>query len=190
MKMNDRSRFLLRNMLRGLLWLGVLVALFIYAKHKIDVNYLAFLEPVYERPIVVYLIFLFSEVVFGIIPPEIFFIWAARTGELTSYVWSIVFLAVTSYFAGMLGFFIGYRFGLTKFYRLIRMRFLGKYERLLNRFGPFLIIVAALTPVPYSAISMLVGAVKYPFLRYLIYASFRFVRFAAYSYVIWEANKL
>ena len=62
-----------------------------------------------------------------------------------------------------LGYLIGAKFGDTKFYRLLRRNRLRKFEKYFRQFGGFLLIVAALTPIPFSGICMLLGSAKYSF---------------------------
>ncbi|MEM7297925.1 MAG: VTT domain-containing protein, partial [Bacteroidota bacterium] len=95
-----------------------------------------------------------------------------------------------SYVAGIIGFGIGAYLKNTRFYRIMKYRVFGKFEIHLNNYGGFLVIVAALTPLPFSGIAMLVGSVHYSFRKYLWFSLFRFARFLAYSIIIWEANIL
>ena len=190
--MSDREKFwfFARNLGRGLLWLALLVGGFVLLKDKIDIDYLQWLSPVYEKPFRVYLIYSASELLFGIIPPEIFMIWSLRFGKLASYILHVGALALISYVAGILGYLIGNYLNHTRLYAYLRQRVFGRYERYFYRFGAFLIVVAALTPLPFSGVSMLVGSVEFPIKKYLVFASTRFLRFAAYSYIVWQANML
>lgn len=184
----DRRRFLIKNLLRGFLWLAVIVIAFIYLRKNYDFTLETVLGPVYDKPTVVYLIFLTSEVVFGIIPPEFFMIWSLRNEMLMAYVNNVTALSAISYVAGIIGFGIGAYLKNTRFYRIMKIRVFGKFEKHLNNYGGFLVIVAALTPLPFSGIGMLVGSVHYSFKKYLWFSLFRFLRFLAYGIVIWEAN--
>lgn len=185
-----RTKFLVRNLLKGFLWLIAVIVLFVWAKNELGADYFKWLEPVYEKPYAIYSIFLGSEILIGIIPPELFMIWASRNGIISDYVWNIVLLASISYAAGMIGHRIGTYLNTSKFYRLLKRNFFGKYEKYINDFGGFIIIVAALTPVPFSGIAMLMGSLHYPFKRYLLFALFRFLRFGVYAAIIWEAHLL
>ncbi|SNS41536.1 hypothetical protein SAMN05421640_0047 [Ekhidna lutea] len=184
----DRRRFLLKNLLRGFLWLAVIVIAFIYARKNYDFTLEAVLGPVYDRPTVVYMIFLASEVIFGIIPPEFFMIWSLRSEVLLTYINNIIALSAISYVAGIIGFGIGAYLKNTRFYRVMKVRVFGKFEKHLNNYGGFLVVVAALTPLPFSGIAMLVGSVHYSFKKYLWFSLFRFLRFLVYGIIIWEAN--
>jgi membrane protein YqaA with SNARE-associated domain len=58
----------------------------------------------------------------------------------------------------------------------------------LQTYGQYLVLVAGLTPFPFSGTAMLVGAVDYPFRHYLLISLARFLKFAVSAWVIWEAN--
>ena len=189
MSMNDKTRFLVKNLSRGLLWLIVIVTVFIFVTSLIDeVHFEAFLEPIYDEPFWVFVVFMTSEVVFGIIPPELFMLLSAQKEDIVMYSISIGMFAVLSYIAGVIGFYIGRVLENTKVFKYIYTHFLEKYVSYLRRFGGFLIVVASLTPLPFSAIAMLMGGIGYSRNKYLIFSLFRFVRFIVYSILIWNTN--
>lgn len=190
MKEENRTKFLLKNLSKGLIWLTVLIGFLIYANHNIDPNYIQWLAPVYDNTILMLMIFLSSEIIFGIIPPEIFMVWGTRQGDLEYFILIITILAIISYCAGLIGFWIGKFLDTTKIYRYFKRKVFGRYETYIHKFGVFVIIVASLTPIPYSGISMLIGSVKYPLKKFIVYSSMRFVRFGVYSYIIWQAHYL
>lgn len=187
---SERIRFFVSNLSKGLIWLTVIVGGYFYLESHFDFSLEDVLGPFYDRPGIIFSIFLFSEVVFGIIPPELFMLWSLKNEVLNYYVQNVIILASISYMAGIIGYFIGSQFSNTKFYRLLRKNYLGKLDKHLNRFGGFLIIVAAWTPLPFAGVCMLIGAVKYPFKRFLIISLSRFARYATYAAIIWEANVL
>ncbi len=187
--MNEKSKFLIRNLSKGLLWLVIIVAVSLYLLNLVDdVNYQQYLEQIYDRPFIVFLIFMCSEVVFGIIPPEMFMLVSAQHDKIMFYVISIVIFSILSYIAGVIGFFIGRYLHNTAFFRYLYRTFLHKYTEQLKKFGGFLIIVASLTPLPFSAIAMLMGAVQYSRNQYLLYSTARFLRYIVYSILIWHTN--
>jgi membrane protein DedA with SNARE-associated domain len=184
----EKTIFFLKNLLRGLAWFGVLILLFIVFKNYVHLNFAEWLEPIFDTTRIIFAIYILSEILFGIIPPELFMIWALRAGTLGDYMLLILALAVLSYMAGVIGFLFGNYLNSTILFRYIRKRYLGKYHSLLQKFGVFLILVAAITPLPWSGISMLVGSLHYPLKNYLFWALSRFIRFAVYAAIIWEAN--
>jgi membrane protein YqaA with SNARE-associated domain len=184
----DKTRFFLWNLGKGLLWLTIIISLYFYAKNNLDFDLEVLLGPLYHRSGVIFFVFLTSEVVFGIIPPEFFMLWSLRNGELMLYVQNIIALSSISYCAGIIGYYIGSYFNGTKLYRTLEKNVFGKFQKHFYRYGGFIIVVAALTPLPFSGICMLIGAVKYSFRQFVVISMMRFVRFLVYGIIIWEAN--
>lgn len=184
----DRRKFLIKNLVRGFIWLAIIVVGYLFLRKNYDFTMEALLGPVYNQPTVVYLIFLGSEIIFGIIPPEFFMIWSLRSESLSNYTENVIALSAISYVAGIAGFLIGEYLNNTQFYKTMKKQVFGKFEGHLSNYGGFLVIVAALTPIPFSGIAMLVGSVRYSFRKYLLFSLFRFLRFLVYGIVIWEAN--
>jgi membrane protein DedA with SNARE-associated domain len=179
-----KSGFLLRNLLSGFAWLAMIILFFFLIQAFFDVDFVHLIEKYADKPLMVFLIFLASEVIFGIIPPEVFMIWAAGSSGIASYPFLMVLLAIISYSAGIIGYFLGQRFHKTRAYRKLAVKTLRRYPEVLRRYGGFLIIVASLTPLPFSAICMLVGAIEFPFRKFLAYAAFRFLRFTAHAWLM------
>ncbi len=190
MEWNEKTRFFLKNLLQGVMWLTLLVVAFLILKNRLDVDYVAWLSPIYESPAWVYLIYSASELFFGIVPPEIFMIWGLRSGNIIHYALIVLLLACISYCAGVVGFFFGAYLNRTTLFKKLKRKVFGKYEKYLTRFGAFLIVVAALTPIPFSGVSMLIGSVHFPWRKYCLFALTRFLRYGVYSFVIWKANML
>lgn len=177
-------------MAQGLAWLAILVIAFILIRKNIDINFLLWLEPIFENTTLIFTIYTLSELFFGIIPPELFMMWALRMGSVADYSFYVFIFFLISYMSGIIGFLFGSYLNKTILFRYIRRRFLGRYHSSLQKFGFFLILVAALTPIPFSGISMLVGSLHYPLSKYLWWASSRFLRFLVYAIIIWEAGGL
>ena len=184
----EKIHFISRSVLRGILWLGGFLLIYLVGKRFINIDYVNWLEPLFNNTTLILLIFLTSEIVIGIIPPEVFIIWALRLEQFQEFILMVGLLAIISYVAGITGYIIGMFLNRSLFYRFIKRRFLHKLDRRLQVFGPYLIIIAALTPVPFSGVSMLIGSVQYSFRKYVLLALTRFLRFAFYAIIFWEAN--
>ena len=184
--MNRKTKFLLRNLLKGLFWLAVIVIIYVILQRHTDIEH--FIDYLGNWPILVYTVFIASEIIFGIIPPELFMIWSLKNGIFDTYVMNVAFLSVISYCAGIIGYHIGKALLQFRYTQAFMRRNVQRYSNLLNKFGGFLILVGAITPVPFSAICMLMGGTQYPFYRFLLISLARFARFAAYAWVIWQTN--
>lgn len=184
--MDRRTWFFVKNLLKGLLGLAVIIVLYNILQRYTNVD--VFLDYLGNWPALVYIVFILSEVVFGIIPPELFMIWSLQNGLFSSYVLDVALLATISYIAGILGYYIGMHIVRFKWTAGFMNKNVLRYRNLLNRYGGFLIFVGAVTPVPFSAICMLVGSTNYSFRNFLLIALTRFLRFAVYGWVIWHAH--
>jgi membrane protein YqaA with SNARE-associated domain len=182
----SRFSFLGRHLLRGLIWFAVILAAFILAAEELAV-YEKEINAVGAQLPLLLTIFTVSEVVFGIIPPEFFMlIWQSK-GVLSEYVINLTYLTLISYGAGVLGYYIGRYFSKTKFYQRIHQRYLMQYDEKLRIYGIYLVLVGAITPVPFSATCMLAGSVHTPIDRFLLVCISRIIRFAAYGWAVWAA---
>ncbi len=189
MKLSPRFQFLLKNALKGFAWLLLMLLAYLSLKDFVlSRTPDAWVQQIYAQPILVYLVYCASEFFFGIFPPELFMIWAINKDTTAHYFLNVVFFAVVSYIMGYLTFLIGQFIHKRPTFRLFRKKFLMNLVPLLKKYGLFLIIVAALTPLPWAAISLLVGSVGYPGRRFLKYALFRLLRFAIYGYLIYQTH--
>lgn len=171
--------------------MGLFLLIFLAAKYW-GTEYLDWLKPVMDRPILVLSIYTLSELLFGIIIPELFMVWGLEHLKVSNhlYVWFVAMLAGISYLAGMFNFWIGGK--LAKQPRLARLftTKLTSQMAQLNRFGGFLLIVAALTPLPFAAICLLVGISGYRLRLFFMFTLFRFLRYALYGYAVWKTHSV
>jgi len=183
-------RFFFRNFLKGLIWLLIIIVIYIILKKYKIFDFENFLLPFYKKPFIIFFIFLISEVFIGIIPPELFMIWATHYNNFLLYFSIIILFSTISYFAGIIGYYTGKYLNSTIFFRYIKRRFLNKLDKYMHEFGMYIIILSAMTPLPFSGTSMLIGSSGYSFKRYLIFSLSRYVRFIIYSLFVWEATIL
>jgi membrane protein YqaA with SNARE-associated domain len=181
----SRSKFLWKNLIRGLAWFAVIITAYILASEDLKV-YQEEINNIGDRLPLLLGIFTVSEVVFGIIPPELFMlIWQSK-GILSEYILNLTYLTLISYAAGVLGYYIGHFFSKTELYKRISNRYLKQYDRQLKRFGIYLVLVGAITPVPFSATCMLAGSVSIPIKDFLLICISRIIRFAFYGWMVWQ----
>lgn len=182
----SKSSFLWKNLLRGLIWFAVILTAYILAAEEIEV-YEKEINAVGDRLPLLLSIFTVSEIVFGIIPPELFMlIWQSK-GVLSEYIINLTYLTLISYAAGVLGYYIGKFFSKTPLYQRMHERYLRQYDTKLQRYGLYLVLVGAVTPVPFSATCMLAGSVHTPIDKFLLVCISRIIRFAGYGWAVWAA---
>lgn len=181
----SKSSFLLKNLARGLAWFAVIITAYILASGELSV-YKEEITQLSSNFALLFTIFTISEIVFGIIPPEIFMLIWQSQGVLSAYIINLSILTVISYGAGMLGFYIGKTFSKTELYKKFHDKYLNRYDKQLKRYGVYLVLVGAVTPIPFSAMCMLAGSVNLNYKNFLLISISRVARFAAYGWMVWK----
>ena len=183
-----RLFFFFKNFIRGLLFFAIALGFYKVSFSYLDLsslkNQISFDFPSFF----VFTLFFMSEVILGIIPPELFMIWAISSKPLGSYLFYVVTFSFLSYIAGFTAFLFGKYLHNTWLYEFMKKNIIGKYERKISTFGWLVIVVAAITPLPFSATCAVVGAVGFDRKKYLFYSSARFLRYAIYGFFIWLAH--
>jgi membrane protein YqaA with SNARE-associated domain len=134
-------------------------------------------------PKIIFTIFLISETILGIVPPEIFIAWASKS--VTPWLYLFV-LASMSYIGGIISYFIGNRIFLIPSVKKHMEDKIAKHIANLRKWGGFFVFVGAMLPIPHSLVSLASGLIKYNFRSYLLWALFRYARFAIYAAVIFQ----
>ena len=173
-------RFFLRNFLRVIIILGAIIGLIFGLEHYIleDLrdDFLFWLS---QLPHVgVWVVYAISETLLGLIPPDLFIIWANKFDKPILY---LTLLGGISYGAGILSYIIGNYFGTKKRVEHWLLNRYAIFVKRLRQWGGLLIIVAALLPLPYSTVCMLAGLVKYPLPKLALYGLTRIIRFYIYA---------
>ena len=183
-----RLFFFFKNFIRGLLFFAIALGFYKVSFSYLDLsslkNQISFDFPSFF----VFTLFFMSEVILGIIPPELFMIWAISSKPLGSYLFYVITFSFLSYIAGFTAFLFGKYLHNTWLYGFMKKNIIGKYERKISAFGWLVIVVAAITPLPFSATCAVVGAVGFDRRKYLFYSSARFLRYAIYGFFIWLAH--
>jgi membrane protein YqaA with SNARE-associated domain len=184
----SHSSFLFRNLFKGFLWFAVIITVFILLEGYIQENFKSHIDDIRANPGILYGIYTLSEIVFGILPPELFMmIWILDDIDLSGFIINLSILTVISYGAGILGYYIGKTFSKTPFYQnRIREKYLKQYEKSLKKFGGYLVFVGAVTPLPFSATCMLAGSVNMNFRNFLLICITRILRFSVYGWMVWS----
>lgn len=176
--------FLIRNSVRlavGLIALILIVLILRYFAPNLEAQFEALLESFTTTKTL--LLFFASESLFGLIPPDLFIIWAQKF----NYPYLMVgVLAVLSYVGGFVSYLIGnYISHLPKVESWIKKKFLDQLI-LMRKWGGIVIVFAALFPLPFSPVCMIAGTIRYPKYNLLLLGLFRFIRFFGYALILFK----
>jgi membrane protein YqaA with SNARE-associated domain len=157
------------------LYFIIVIPLILIVKHLIDFDKIFGSLTENFSDAYVLIIFFISESFLGMIPPDIFMIWATK---FDSPFLILLILGALSYIGGAISYQIGY--GLSKIPRIkaYTERKLERYILLTRKWGGAFIVIAALLPFsPLSMVVIAVGLLKYPFKLYLLFGISRIIRF-------------
>jgi len=183
-------KFIAKNALRGLIWFAAILVFYLVFNQYLGEEFKTFAEPLSDRPLLILLIFFLSETIFGIIPLEFFVIWAKNmaTGSYFIFILFSLILALLSYVGGMIAYYVGTKIkDLPLLAKLLERESFLEYKKLYRRYGGILIILSALTPLPFATFSLLSASMGFPFNRYLLYSAARFIRFIYVAVIVWLA---
>lgn len=184
LKVSGSYQFIGKNMLRLIVMLAAFAAgTWLFSTYVFDVTRATeFIFSHFPNWMVVSTLFI-SESFTGLLPPDLFILWA-KNMPLSYAV--VLILAICSYLGGLISWYIG-----TQLYKIPRIREwievkFKEQVKSFKKFGGLVIFISALTPLPFSPISIVSGMVLYPAKKYLLVASSRFVRFFLYAYVFFQ----
>lgn len=167
----------------AIIFIIILVLLWLAERFIIDTDYIfaSVIDNIPDWQVVI--LFSFSEIGFGLIPPDFFIVWSQKFSQ--PYL-ILTCLALISYFASFISYWIG-----TRFRKIPRIEnFLNKkFEKHLvkiRKWGGILIVFSALFPLPFSFFNIIAGMLKYPFNYFWIYALTRIPRFYIYAVFLFE----
>jgi hypothetical protein len=181
-------QFVFTSSIKALIWLAAIVGGYFLFEKFVPHQWNQYLAPFTKNPELIFIIFFTSETLFGIIPLEFFILWAKKEPLLT-YIFYVILLSVLSYFGAFVAYWAGTqakRFTFLK--RLTQLDSFQYYANIYSKFGGFVIILSALTPLPFATISFLSATFQFPVKKYILYSATRFARFALLGWFLWTVG--
>ena len=131
----------------------------------------------------IFTFFFVSETLLGLVPPDLFIVWSKQFSS--PYV-IVTLLAVLSYSAGLLAYYMGLKLGaIDRLKHYIHVKFEKQFS-MLKSWGGLIIVIAALFPLPFSTMCLGAGMLKYSFRSLALLGVFRIARFFAYAAVLFQ----
>lgn len=175
-RQNGYFRFIGSNVLKiMLLYALVVVAVILVAKYALNLNQI--FQNIIDRftDTEVLALFFVSESFLGMIPPDLFMLWAEKFDEP---LWMLTFLGVLSYVGGIVSYWLGIWISRQERVKNYIENRLKNYIALTQKWGGAFLVIAALFPFsPYAMVALAVSMFKYPFHKLLLFGISRIVRF-------------
>lgn len=176
--------FIWKNTRKALVPLAIIVAILLYVNYKVmNINDMLLELTRNFSDFTIFTVFLISESILGLIPPDIFIAWTKSTPTPLLYLGILAFL---SFLGGVFSYYKGRTLLLVpKINNYLEGR-MTKHIRNMQKWGGFLIAVGALLPLPFAIACLAAGMIKFPQKQFFIFASLRIFRFVIYGYVIYS----
>jgi len=177
--------FIWEGIKKAILPTAIIVAILFYVNYKvINLNEgLVFITQNFSD-LFIFSIFLASESVLGLIPPDIFIAWTKNTESPLLYLSILAFL---SYLGGVIAYFIGMAIAAIPSVNKYLYGKMIKHIINMQKWGGFLIAVGALLPLPFAIACLAAGMINYSRKHFFLFALLRFLRFIIYGFVIYAA---
>jgi len=125
-----------------------------------------------------------SDALPGILLPDAFLVFGIAAGHLSD-IQIILASGIGSLIGGSLSYIQG-RYIISRV--KVGKEFIDKHEEKLipyvEKYGIWGVVLASITPLPYSWMAILVGSFKMPFYKFFVASLFRVLRFVVYFYAI------
>ena len=131
----------------------------------------------------IFSVFFTSEIIFGLLPPEIFIAWGLNS--LNPWL-SMFFLATLSYVAGIIAYWIGRWMYTIPAVRSYLVNKIPRHIVNLRKWGGLFVFVGAMLPMPHSVVSLSSGLIRYNFKSYVLWALFRYLRFLVFALAMFK----
>ncbi len=179
-RLSGHYRFIGKNLLNLLLVIAIFTGIIWLINYLVDLkSMMNYVSSRYPTWIVVMTLFI-SESFTGILPLDFYIVWSTT---LENPYLMLFILAASSYTGGIISWIIGTQLHkLPRVQNWIHVKFAERFLTF-KKYGGLLIFISAMAPLPFSPISVVAGAVHYPFIRYLLIALSRFLRFFLYAII-------
>ncbi|TNE48016.1 MAG: short-chain dehydrogenase [Bacteroidetes bacterium] len=174
------------NVLRiGFYYSLVVAGLVLIGTYLLDLN--ALLKggiDVFSSDLAVFVLFFVSESFLGMIPPDLFMMWASKFEQAFLV---LTVLGILSYAGGIVSYKIGTWIASRERIKAFTERRLEKYITLTQKWGGAFIALSALFPFsPYAMVVLAVSILRYPFKSLLWFGLFRILRFMGQGIMLIE----
>jgi uncharacterized membrane protein YdjX (TVP38/TMEM64 family) len=168
----------------------ILVILIVFLLGKYLVDFDSFFKRIISHlsDKFVILLFFFSESIAGMIPVDLFVIWAQKFDKPLPW---LALLGALSYAGGVISYGIGLWISRRPRIKAYTERRLKAYIGFVRKWGGAFIVIAALFPfTPFSLVVIAVTLFKYPFRSFLLFGLARLVRFMIQGIILFDVLKL
>lgn len=131
-----------------------------------------------------------ADLIISPIPPDAALFFIGKSAMHSQWFILVPILGLASSLAGVCGWLVGCKLQNLKFIRNWFEPFAREHEQSIKRFGFWMVVMGALTPLPFSLTCWLAGLFNLSFHRFVIASLFRIPRFILYYWAIFYSGEV
>ncbi len=131
-----------------------------------------------------------ADMIISPIPPDAALYLIGRSSMHEQWLLWVPLLGLVSTAAGVGGWLIGKKLQHVRFFRRIIVTFGREHRGRIKRFGFWMVVIGALTPLPFSLTCWLAGIFKLPLQPFVLAALVRVPRFIIYYWAIFLSGEI
>ena len=189
----ELQKIIRKNILRGLIFLAALVALIFIIALIFDEQLEEMANTLIKNFGILGLgaVVFFADLIISPIPPDAALFFIGKSHLHDSWALYVPILGIISTTSGVCGWFIGQKLKhISYFKKIINYYGDSEHKSAAKKFGFWMVVLGALTPLPFSLTCWLAGIFRMPFKNFLIAASFRIPRFVIYYWAIFYSGAI
>lgn len=132
----------------------------------------------------------FADLIISPIPPDVVLFIISKSSLHQSWFILVPFFGVISTVAGVCGWLIGQRLQHISFVKRFIQYFGDEHRASIQRFGFWMVVLGAVTPLPFSVTCWLAGIFKLPFKTFIVACLCRIPRFLLYYWAIFYSGEI
>lgn len=131
-----------------------------------------------------------ADMIISPIPPDAALFFIGQSSMHSQWILWVPLLGLISTGAGLCGWLIGQRLQHLRFFKKLITPFSRQYSKTIKRYGFWMVVLGALTPLPFSLTCWLAGIFKLPLQTFTLAALFRIPRFILYYWAIFYSSEI
>ena len=131
-----------------------------------------------------------ADLIISPVPPDAILFFISKSSMHEQWFILVPILGIVSTGAGICGWFIGRRLQHISYVKRFINYFGDEHRASIKRFGFWMVILGALTPLPFSLTCWLAGIFKLPFKTFIVACLFRIPRFVVYYWAIFYSGEI
>jgi membrane protein YqaA with SNARE-associated domain len=131
-----------------------------------------------------------ADLIISPIPPDAALFFIGQSSMHEQWIVWVPLLGLVSTVAGLCGWFVGRRLQRVRFFKRLIASFRREHRTSIKRFGFWMVVIGALTPLPFSLTCWVAGIFKLPLQTFMLAALARVPRFVVYYWAIFYSSEV